>query len=1314
MPFLLLDDATDEAKRRLQDFGSQQLTNLTQGAQGVGQALQQIPQQAADVTGRLHDFGQQQLQSTISQLQPLQQPVQDAQQTLSRLQDFGSSQIQSLTQPQQQPQTQTFGTQFGGDFQQPSQGAIDSSTPQSFAQTIAPYAKWAADQLGLDPSWVAAMAASESNYGKAPGNELFGIKGGGTAGSQQLTTHEGEYNQTPVSQGFAAYNSPQEAAQGFVDLIKSHYPQALGAQSLQQFVHGLKSGGYFTAAEPEYLGILQGITNQIGDTVKSNVGNAVQATAPATQAISGALGQQSQFGQQGLSDAEAYAACGPAAAIRFAQMYGRNPTLAEAVDLAKQVGWTPQSGMAGLSSEGALFDKMNIPHRTVGADWQALAREASSGNPVVISTPGHYFTADAYDPSTGAFHVGQSGKDLKAGSEWMTPQQMEAVMGRLQGGLAVDNPNTGAPSPLTQGWNSAMDNFAALGQAKDRGLQILNSAVDNVSSAVRNAPSAFDVQPLYNPDGTLTAEGQRRQAEDQARGLDTMNLGPNTAAQAQANRQRMGVPEPIPGGALARSEAGEQLGPVEALTSMFPEAFQDYNAARTKAINSAVEASPLGNPSVAGVPIPVVTGALEMAGNLVTDPLQIALLASGGGLPGAAPWLIRELATGAEWGGLQGIEQPGATPGTVGTSAAEGALAQLLFAGAGRAVGQAIRSAVDALRPGQVFTGVMDNGVVRFLQPGERPDPGSVIKMTKDADGNLVPVALDSPLAGINAPYAVVAPSAINAARPIESDFGPTVPVPSGGPSALTRAAEQGPIAQFAEPPERPGFTAPPPSPPIGQPLDRPLDLMSQPGVQAMAQPGFEAPGPSAMAGEAPSLGGGTTGISQSPTFLREALRRMYPGAINKAAAKETTQNFVDASRGIPGALGQINVDNSAHTIEAIDQGKGMSPQTMEDVFVKLGGSQKPAGAAGGMGTAIKAIMANAQDTWVRSIGRDPSTGQLMDSVMHGSGDDFLGGTMHRYYALAGQLPESELAGAPPSIKDLDLTINRGAGQGTGTAIWTKPMADVNWSDWTLNNWIENFNRVSNVPNQRVEFTVDGKTLGLGEKFDWHGNPAPIPAEERPSKFVKTISVPGADIDIWASPGTAETGYQDVHLLNNGQYQADLSVGLNGNVKMPQTLIADVRANVSPRDVGYPWTADRNDLIDVAKKAVSGYVKNELAPTIIGQENTRVADSIANAPMVGPVKLVDDARIGETSAAPRLAELSKHYGYKRLASAIQDLHDSLIAELQGQNVPTVSGYQEITPSHLVGLGISQKWHGLNVPPSYTPWAAAEPNARGIL
>ncbi|HET6316398.1 MAG TPA: glucosaminidase domain-containing protein, partial [Chloroflexota bacterium] len=163
------------------------------------------------------------------------------------------------------------------------------------------------------------------------------------------------------------------------------------------------------------------------------------------------LGTVSQFGDKELTAAEAYAACGPAAAVRFGQLYGRQPTLREATDLAKTVGWTEQGGMAGLGSESQLFDKMGIRHRMVGADWSALAQEAQSGNPVTISTPGHYFTADNYDPNSGAFHVGSSGTDLRGGAEWMTAEQMEGRMGRLQGGMAVDHPNVPAGSPLSSG-----------------------------------------------------------------------------------------------------------------------------------------------------------------------------------------------------------------------------------------------------------------------------------------------------------------------------------------------------------------------------------------------------------------------------------------------------------------------------------------------------------------------------------------------------------------------------------------------------------------------------------------------------------------------------------------------------------------------------------------------------------------------------------------------------------------------------------------------------------------------------------------------
>src|SRR5215471_5012401 len=60
----------------------------------------------------------------------------------------------------------------------------------------------------------------------------------------------------------------------------------------------------------------------------------------AQQAAERPASQVSQFGQSQLSNDEAYAACGPAAAVRFASMYGRNPTLREATDLAATVGWT--------------------------------------------------------------------------------------------------------------------------------------------------------------------------------------------------------------------------------------------------------------------------------------------------------------------------------------------------------------------------------------------------------------------------------------------------------------------------------------------------------------------------------------------------------------------------------------------------------------------------------------------------------------------------------------------------------------------------------------------------------------------------------------------------------------------------------------------------------------------------------------------------------------------------------------------------------------------------------------------------------------
>src|SRR5215475_709225 len=154
----------------------------------------------------------------------------------------------------------------------------------------------------------------------------------------------------------------------------------------------------------------------------------------------------SQF-NLGLSSAEAMAACGPAAAIAFAQYYGRNPTVGEAMQLARSVGWNSNAGMAGAGSEQQLLSKMGINTRlTNGVDWNAVGQEANTGNPVIVSTPGHYYFIDGFNAANGTYHVGTSGTDLKHGAEWMSPNQMQGLMGQATNALFSDHPLQGPSS----------------------------------------------------------------------------------------------------------------------------------------------------------------------------------------------------------------------------------------------------------------------------------------------------------------------------------------------------------------------------------------------------------------------------------------------------------------------------------------------------------------------------------------------------------------------------------------------------------------------------------------------------------------------------------------------------------------------------------------------------------------------------------------------------------------------------------------------------------------------------------------------------
>ena len=389
---------------------------------------------------------------------------------------------------------------------------VDASSPDAFIRSITPAAQWVQDKTGIPAAAMIGMAANETGYGKAaPGNNLFGIKGSGPAGSTTSGTWE-DYGNGPVqiTDQFRRYDNATQSFQDFVNFLRDN-PRYQGVMNLVDqgqanvgnFVQGLKDAGYMT--DPNYVGKIQNIVGQWQPTIDQVRGTAQQGLAAVNNAVDAARSQiatrTSQFAL-GLSSGDAYSFCGPAAAIAFAQTYGRNPTVDEAKQLAQQVGWNPSQGMAGVGSEVQLLNAMGVDaHATQGVDWAQVGRDASGGNPVIIDTPGHYYYLDGYNADSGKFHVGTSGTDLKGGSEWMSADQINAMpqsQGAARAAIFADHPlaqNDGLAQSTTaaQGSTSMTTMQPATQPASDL-LSTVTGAVQSKAQDVMNA-----VQNVGNP-----------------------------------------------------------------------------------------------------------------------------------------------------------------------------------------------------------------------------------------------------------------------------------------------------------------------------------------------------------------------------------------------------------------------------------------------------------------------------------------------------------------------------------------------------------------------------------------------------------------------------------------------------------------------------------------------------------------------------------------------------------------------------------------------------------------------------------------------
>ncbi|SFC05630.1 flagellar assembly peptidoglycan hydrolase FlgJ [Massilia yuzhufengensis] len=156
-------------------------------------------------------------------------------------------------------------------------GVGGSSTPeqQAFLESIAPWARQAAQQLGVAPELVSAHAALESGWGQRPlrngsgasSHNLFGIKAGSNwegAVTESATTEYVGGAAIKTRERFRAYPDGASAFRDYAQMLADNprYKGALGVGSdARAFAQGLAKGGY--ATDPGYAAKLTRLATKL-------------------------------------------------------------------------------------------------------------------------------------------------------------------------------------------------------------------------------------------------------------------------------------------------------------------------------------------------------------------------------------------------------------------------------------------------------------------------------------------------------------------------------------------------------------------------------------------------------------------------------------------------------------------------------------------------------------------------------------------------------------------------------------------------------------------------------------------------------------------------------------------------------------------------------------------------------------------------------------------------------------------------------------------------------------------------------------------
>lgn len=300
--------------------------------------------------------------------------------------------------------------------------AASLPTGQTAAQYHDLFASIGAEE-GVPADYLAAIAETEATPDGRPSPA-------GAVGIMQVVPGQG-YDApgenpsdpaTSIRQGARALRQKYEQTGSWDEAIRAY------------FGYGVDAGGVST---DQYAQRFQQNLQRI--RAQTPQSNGLPATTPPTPAQPLAGITAAQYGSESLATGAADYICGPIAAQAFVKSQGRNPTLQEALDLARHLGVIdPSNGMHGIDSTVALIRGLGGVATTGPADPQRIAQEVQSGRPVILNTRNHYFVAEGYDPSTGRFDFGNSAKALRSsgGNSWYTLDELaNLTIGTVKVGL---------------------------------------------------------------------------------------------------------------------------------------------------------------------------------------------------------------------------------------------------------------------------------------------------------------------------------------------------------------------------------------------------------------------------------------------------------------------------------------------------------------------------------------------------------------------------------------------------------------------------------------------------------------------------------------------------------------------------------------------------------------------------------------------------------------------------------------------------------------------------------------------------------------